>query len=345
MTFGRKPGLALALAALLIAPATPAVAKTKIRIATQAPKSTVWMKAMSDIARDVRKKTKGKVQFKFYPNGTLGDEKVVKDRIKTGELDGGLFTGIGLGLILPKVRILELPFLYRVGTDEVDKVREMIEDEVIEGFDRQGYVFLGWCEVGTAFLFSMVEARNLEELRKRRIWVWQDDPLAKAAFDVFGLNGKPLALTDVLQQLDSGGIDTVYNSPYGLIGLQWHSKVKYMSRISVGHGTGALLITKKIFERIPKPQRKVVLKICRKRCDKLTKEIKVENAKAEKELESQGVTILPLPKDELKEYDRLGAKLADDNVGKLYPAELLKKVRDKLESLRAEDKSGAAKGD
>jgi TRAP-type transport system periplasmic protein len=326
----------LALCALLALPSR-AEAKVKIRVATQAPKGTVWMKAMADIARSVKKKTKGGVDIKLYPNGTMGDEKVVKDRIKTGEVDGGLFTGTGLGLIMPKVRILELPFIYRNGTEEHNQVRELLEAEMIEGFERAGFVFMGWCEVGWGYLFSKVECPNLAALQARKCWVWQDDPMAKAAYGVFGLKGVPLALTDVLQQLDTNGIDTVYNSPYGLIGLQWHPKVKFMSRITVGHGTGALLLTKKIFKKIPKKYRKQVLKISRSRCRKLITEIEEENLSSEKELERQGMKILPIPKDELPEYERLGLKLANQMVGKLYPQELLDKV---LSYLSEQRKSG-----
>ena len=292
-----------------------AEAKTKIKVGTQAPKGTTWMKAMEDIAKKVKKVTKGKVLFKFYPNGTLGDE-----------IDGGLFTGIGLGQILPKVRILELPFLFRIGSKEHTVVRDSLEKEFIAGFDRKGYVFLGWGEVGWAYFFSKFDSPDLAALRQRKAWYWQDDPMAEAAYKVFGIKGVPLALTDVLPSLNSGMIDTVYNSPYGLIGLQWHTKVKYMSRVSVGHGTGALLITKRIFNKIPKKYRKKVLDICRKRCKKLIKEIAEENRKSEKELVSQGVKILPIAKKDMVTYDKLGSQHAKNMVGKLYSQEMLDKV-------------------
>lgn len=319
-------------AAVFAAP--PARAQVKVKVATQAPKGTLWMEAMDDIAKAVKKKTKKRVVFKFYPNGTLGDEKVVINRMKTNEIDGGLFTGIGLGQVLPKIRVLELPFIYRNGTDEHDRVRDLIEAEIIKDFDRQGYIFLGWSEVGWAYMFSKVESPDLEALQSRKCWFWQDDPLAEAAFKAYGLKGVPLALTDVLPSLNSNMIDTVYNSPYGLIGLQWHTKVKFMSRMTVGHGTGALLISKRIFKKIPKKYRDEVTKICRKRLRKLIKEIKDANLEAEKDLQSQGIKILPLPKDEVADYEARGLKVAKEMVGKLYSEEFLNKVLKAVEESR-----------
>lgn len=346
MILKNSPFVAVALAAALSFAGMTGVAeaKTTIKVGTQAPKGTAWMKAMADIAKKVKKKTKGKVVFKFFPNGTLGDEKVVINRMKTYEIDGGLFTGIGLGQIESKVRILELPFIYKVGTKEHDTIRDMLEQDIIQAFDRKGYVFLGWGEVGWAYLFSKVETPDLDGLRQRKPWYWQDDPLAQAAYGTFGLKGVPLALTDVLPSLNSGMIDTVYNSPYGLIGLQWHTKIKYMSRINVGHGTGALLISKRIFKKIPKKYRKDVLDICRKRCKKLVKEIAEENKKAEEQLKQQGVKFLPIAKKDVPTFEKLGKDLAKKMVGKLYSQELLDKVTKKLAEIRKKEAADGKSG-
>ena len=39
----------------------------------------------------------------YFTNGTMGDEKVVVEKMEMGTLHGGLFTGIGLGQILSKM--------------------------------------------------------------------------------------------------------------------------------------------------------------------------------------------------------------------------------------------------
>lgn len=331
----RNAALTLLSLALLSSAQAPGVT---IKVGTQAPKGTAWMKAMEDIARQVKKKTDGKVEFKFYPNGTLGDEKVVINRMKTNEIDGGLFTGIGLGQVLPAIRILELPFLFRAGTPEQGVIRDSLEPELIKGFEEKGFVFLGWAEVGMAYMFSKAEVTNLAGLREHQAWFWQDDPLAEQAFKTFGLKGVPLSLTDVLPSLNSGMIETVYNSPYGLIGLQWHTKVKYMSRVNVGHGTGGFIITRRAFNNIPAKYRDEVLEICRKRCRKLLDELAEENAKAEKELEAQGVKILPVAKEDEPTFEKLSKELAESMAGKLYTKETLDKVNKQLAEMRAAKK-------
>ena len=167
----------------------------EIKIATQAPKGTIWMDALDDIQAEVKKQTK--VKFVYFPGGALGDEKTIARKIQLKSLGGGLFTGIGLGEILAEVRILELPFFYD-NFEEIDKVKDKLEPTFTADFEKQGYVFLGWAEVGWAYIFSKEESKNLEDLKKRKIWLWQGDPLAEATFKEFGLSGTPLALADVL---------------------------------------------------------------------------------------------------------------------------------------------------
>jgi TRAP-type C4-dicarboxylate transport system substrate-binding protein len=292
----------------------------RIKIATQAPKGTLWMDALDDLAADIKKQTK--VEFVYFPGGAQGDEKTVARKIQLKSLGGGLFTGIGLGEILSEVRILELPFFYE-SPDEIDQVKAKLEPQLTADFEKAGYVFMGWAEVGAAFIFSKDESKNLDDLKKRKIWLWQGDPLAEATFKEFGLSGTPLALADVITSLNTGLIDAVYNSPYGLIGLQWHSHIKYMSRMSVGHGTGALLLSKKEFDKIPAKKRDKVKKIARDRLDKLTVDIRQKNEDSVKELEEHhGVKVIPIPDDEIKMYREHGANVAKAMAGKLEDGKL-----------------------
>ena len=326
--------LSLTASALLLALAPASAQDLKIRIATQAPEGTVWLDALQDIKKTVDKGTKGRVKLEYFPNGTQGDEKAVIERMENGVLHGGLFTGIGLGEILPAVRILEVPFLYE-NRAEIVAVRDALEPEFTKGFAEKGFTFLGWAEVGWAYIFSKEKAANLAGLRERKIWMWQGDPLAEKVFKAFGLSGVPLPLTDVLTSLQTGMIDSVYNSPYGLVGLQWHRPVKYMSRMNVGHGTGALLVTSKQWDKIRKSWRPRFVKVARQRLDKLLGEVESKNEETIKELQEAGTRVIPIPSEEMPTYKKLGAEVADSLCGKLWSKELLVKVRKILADLRA----------
>lgn len=301
-------GLALLLGAGLATAGDDDDEKIVIKIATQAPKGTVWMNELEAMAKEVKAKTN--VEFTFFAGGVMGDEGTIARKIQQRTVGGGLFTGIGLGELLPEVRVLELPFFYE-NVNEIDQVKKELEPDLKKDFEAKGYVFLGWAEVGWAYIFTNTESKNLEDLRKRKIWLWSGDPLAEATFKEFGLAGTPLSLADVLTSLETGMIDSVYNSPYGLIGLQWHSKVKYMSRMTVGHGTGALLIGKKEWDKIPAKKREKIATIARTHLDKLLVDIRQKNEDSIVELEKNGIKVVPIPEAEIADYKKHGAAVAE----------------------------------
>src|SRR5437868_15047903 len=81
-----------------------AYAKTRIKCAVVAPKGSTWMNILEEWDRDLKKQTNGDLSFKFYSSGSMGDEKQVLRKIRSGQLDAAAFTGVGLGDIVPEVR-------------------------------------------------------------------------------------------------------------------------------------------------------------------------------------------------------------------------------------------------
>ena len=91
--------------------------KNVIKFSTLAPEGSTWMKSLRRFSGEIKKATNGNVVFKFYPGGVSGDEKDVIRKMRIGQLHGAGFTGVGLGAILPEIRVLDLPFLFKSDQD------------------------------------------------------------------------------------------------------------------------------------------------------------------------------------------------------------------------------------
>ena len=332
---------ALALSILLAAPA--AAKDVTLKIATLAPEDTSWMNVMVDFDKEVREKSGGQVGFKFYPGGVAGDEKVVLKKMKAGQLQGGAFTGMGLGEIYPGMRILELPFLYR-SYGEVDYVKSKLDEKFRGEYQKRGYVVLGWAEAGFAHLFSNKRLMNMDDVRTSKPWVWDGDPLATAAFKAFGVNPTPLALPDVLTSLQTGLIDTVYNSPMACIGLQWLPKLKYMTAEPISDGQGAIVVQKAFFDKLSADQQKLLVELGTKHGDHLRDIARQENKDAMPTLKEKGVEVLTWAPKDLEGIFDIGSKcsdsLAGEGEGKLFTKAELEEVRGYLKEYR--EKNGAA---
>ncbi len=215
----------------------------EIKFATLAPEGSTWMKVMRQLDAELYERTGGDLGFKIYAGGVSGDEKDVLRKIRIGQLHAGGFTGVGMGEILPEVRVLDLPFLF-FNYDEVDHVIGKMEETFARRFLERGFILLGWAEVGFVHFFSKSPIHTQDDLKAHKVWMWQGDPLAQAYFRALGVPPIPLAITDVLTSLQTDLIDTVYACPLCVIALQWHTKVSYMWALPMADATGAVLMSK-----------------------------------------------------------------------------------------------------
>ena len=235
-----------------------AARKHRIKFATLAPEGSTWMNVMRDFARGVKQKTGGQVRFRIYAGGVQGDEKDVVRKMRIGQIHSAGFTGVGLGEILPETRVLELPFLF-FREEESDFVHKRVGPRLSAAFEGKGFVLLGWAEVGLVRLFSKRAIRTQDDLTHAKVWAWEGDPLVKAYFQALRITPITLSITEVLTSLQTGLIDTVYASPLAAIALQWFTRVEYMTALPISNGTGAVLISKKTFDRLS-PKQQTVLK-------------------------------------------------------------------------------------
>ena len=125
---------------------------------------------MKEYDKELREKTNGEVGFKIYAGGVLGDEKDVLRRIRIGQIQSAGFSGVGMGEILPEVRILDTPFLFR-NYKEVDHIYNKFQERFAKGFLSKNYVLLGWAEVGFVYIFAKTKTADLDEIRKLKMWV------------------------------------------------------------------------------------------------------------------------------------------------------------------------------
>ncbi|MBI5631646.1 MAG: TRAP transporter substrate-binding protein DctP [Elusimicrobia bacterium] len=337
ITFKSRLPRALFLGCLLQALAGPARAAAKhVKFATLAPEGSTWMKVMSELNAELREKTGGALALKMYPGGVSGDEKDVVKKIRINQLHAAGFTGVGLGEISPEVRVLDSPWLFQ-NVQEVDHVHKLFDPDFQAAVRKGGYRLLGWVDLGSVYLFSKKPIRGPEDMKQAKMWVWEGDPIAQAAYGAIGVSPIPLSVVDVLSSLQTGMIDAVYGPPMGVLALQWFTRTKYIYPVPMAYATGAVLISNKFFDgQLSEAEQKTLLEISAKHLKRLNQLSREENDQALKSLQKQGLVLSGKPSpDTLELYQELGKKARQELAGRLYSAQLLKKVEKSLEKLRA----------
>lgn len=320
---------------LLLLPTAHAEEAYVLKFATLAPQGSTWMNIITDWANTVEKRSQGRLKFKLYGGGVSGDEPDVLRKIRFGQLHGAAMTGHGIGYIYSPARVLEIPFLFR-NYDEVDHVRAQLMPEIREGFRRNDFELLGWMEVGFIQLFSRVPIYSIDDMKKRRIWLWQGDPLGTAFFAASGISPVPLPITEVFTSLSTGLIDTTIAPPLGAIALQWFTKTPYMTNIPVMDGIGGLIVSRKFFDALPKDLQELLRRTGEEAGARLLVETRRDNEKSLTVLKQHGVTFTNEWKDKDADIydlrDRAAATLARDGY---IPAALYEHARKSLDDYRA----------
>jgi len=323
------PALLLALGAPMSAPPGAAAADKPavvIKVATLAPEGSTWMKLMHEFDERVREATGNEVGFKFYAGGVQGDERLVLKKMRTGQLHGGGFTGNGLGVVAPELRVLESPFLFE-NDDEIDAVYREFGPEFEKALADAGYQLLGWAEVGFVHLFTKHPVRSVEDLRACKMWLWEGDPLARAFFEEAGVSPVSLAITDVYTSLQTGLVDGVYSSPYACVVLQWHTQVGAMSAAPITHATGAVIVTSSMWNKVSPASQAKIREIASDVFARLRESSRRDNREAIGSIKAAGLEIVTFPDTEMARFREIGERAALRGVGELYSRDLLDRVR------------------
>ena len=309
----------------LVAPHSVASKTVTIKIATLAPEGSAWIQTFDDLNAAVKKKTNNGVQFKIYPGGVLGDEKDMRRKMHVGQIQGAVLTSAGLSGIFNDMDVFQIPFLFD-NYDEVDYVVDKMDAFFRDGFADKGYILLGWSEAGFIRLMSTAPMSSLDDLRRAKVWTWEEAPMAEAIFDAARISAIPLSLPDVLVGLQTGLVDVVYAPPSGAISLQWFTKTKYMTDVPLMYLIGAVVIKKNVFKKLSMADQQTILELCQKHMAELKLVIRKENQEAIEVMKKHGVKLVEPSKDQIEEFKKVAAKAMNDQIGKSFS----KKTRDQV---------------
>ena len=277
------------------------------------------------MARELKKKSKGKLKLRIYYAGMAGDGESVLRKVRLGQLHAASFTSLSLGKILPDCRVLEIPFFFE-NYKQVDRVVQGLQPDFEKKLAKKGYVLTGWGEAGFIYLLTKKPVASVKDMEGKKIWAPTGDQLVKSMFLEFGLVPRYLGIESVLTQLQTGGLDAVYGPPMGAIGLQWFRQVKYYSDVKLTYATGATLFSKKRFDKLSPEHQKLVKEVFESGSKSLIKALRVENEKGLRTMKKNGLKPVKVSAGELKKLKTAAKKVQNKLAGKLYSKEILKKA-------------------
>ena len=276
-----------------------------IKIATVSPDGTFWMQEMRAGAKEIKQKTQGRVEFKFYPGGVMGSDESVLRKIRIGQLQGGAVTAGSMIAIAPDITIYELPYLFE-SLDQVDFVRSKMDDELIKDLEKNGFVSFGMAEGGFSYMMSDEPLQTVADVRNKKVWLPSNHPVGEAVFSSADISPVPLPLSDVLTGLQTSLIDTVITSPIAAIALQWHTKINYVMDEPLTYFSALLVIDKKAFNKLKDEDKEIVRSVMGDAFIRINEQNRKDNVAAKQALMNQGIKFIRLSPASAKEWRQVG---------------------------------------
>lgn len=291
-----------------------------LKLATLAPDGSAWMQVLKAAADEAQQKTGNAVQFKIYPGGVMGDERDMVRKMHIGQIHAAMLSSASLASLYSEIDVLQIPFLF-TSYPEADFVVDKMGGGFKNGLVKNGYVALGWSEAGFVYLMSTVPVDSLDQLRKAKVWIWSDSPMAKAIFGEAGVTGVPLTISDVLVGLQTGLVEVVYAPPSVAIALQWFTRIKYLTDVPLNYMLGGLVVKKDAFDKISPPHQAVVQAAFQHHMTRLKEIIRSENQEALSVMQKQGVKILTPGKSTVAEFKAISEKAMQKEDGHKFSAQ------------------------
>ena len=306
-----------------------------IKIATVAPKGSIYHRVLQETGQAYSEATGGRGRVVVYPDSLQGTESDTVRRMRVGQLDASMLTVVGLSEIDPSVAALQLmPMMFR-SWEEVDHVREALRPMLEDKLGARGFAVLFWGEAGWVQFFTKEPITLPAEFKRSRIFVWAGDNAQLALMKSLGYQPVGLPITDILPGLETGMIDTVPMPPLWALVGQFDRVTRHMLRVNWVPIVGATVIRRPTLDALSPAARDALLASSRKAGEQLRAHREVQDQESIRAMQARGLVVRPLTPELERAWRELAQEAWPLVRGSMVPAETFDRVQAVLAAYRA----------
>ena len=308
----RTKKLALALLGFItvlmyVNPAAIEAASSKnivIKIATLAPSGSPYHEIMKEMAAGWREQSDDRVTLKIYPGGVAGGEVDILRKIRIGQLHAGALSMSGLSRALPEASVLGTPMIFKT-RESLKQVQDVLAPKIEERMEKNGFVVISWAIAGWVRFFVPEAEPTIAGLKKARMHVFAGDDQILELWKTMGINAIALSGTDVLPGLQSGMVNAFFTTPVMAYASQWFAFTPYMIEMPWAPMMGAIIVSKRAWEKVPEPLRPKLKAIAQEKSLLLDKEMLHLESQAVSEMQKRGLILVKPDSQQLEQWQSL----------------------------------------
>jgi TRAP-type C4-dicarboxylate transport system substrate-binding protein len=160
--------------ALLLTAVSTSVFAREFRAADTPSEDCPTVQALHYMGSLVAERSGGRLQLKVFHSRQLGEEKETLEQTRAGAIDLNRTNVALIGTLVPAVKVLAMPFLFRSIEHQQKVLDGPIGNEILDSFEPYGFVGLAFYDSGARSIYNSVRpVRSLEDVKDLRIRVQQ----------------------------------------------------------------------------------------------------------------------------------------------------------------------------
>ncbi|NNG45513.1 MAG: TRAP transporter substrate-binding protein DctP, partial [Deltaproteobacteria bacterium] len=211
-----------------------------------------------------------------------------------------------------------------------------------ERLEEKGYVVLNWGDAGWVYFFARKPFTHPSEMKTMKLFIGAGDEHLTQLYKKAGFRPVPISVVDILPGLQTGLIDAFNATPLAALAFQWFALAPNMAKFKWAPLTGATIIDKRAWKKIPEELRPTILEVSRAASRRLQREIRNLNAEAMKAMVENGLKITNVSPSVEAEWRKIVEDIHPQIRGKIIPADVFDVVVKYRDEFRRSSDAGKA---
>ncbi|MGD8174771.1 TRAP transporter substrate-binding protein DctP [Marinimicrobium sp. ARAG 43.8] len=136
------------------------------RIATSVQKDGTAGRLIEEAVQHIEQRTQGRVRFKVFHNGLLGDQLQYLQQVQRGVIDAGLVNSAALESVIPEFGVINMPYLFR----SADEYRAVMSDPKVHqalfaSAARHHFAPLAFLSSDFRSIYTTVPVNSIDDLK------------------------------------------------------------------------------------------------------------------------------------------------------------------------------------
>jgi tripartite ATP-independent transporter DctP family solute receptor len=305
---------ALSLVALAwVGYSSQAQAQRKFTFAYDQPRSTAYGIAADIFDAKLKELSGGKMSIDQFPGAQLGQEPVMLQKIRSGDIDFVITSTANASTVAPQAGVLSLHFIFRdqkhlastIGDANVSKAfREMVKDSV------QGAQVLALMTMGMRNMYSKKEIKNVDDVKGQKVRV-QATKTEDTHFPAYGAQTVHMPFGEVYTSLQTGVVNVAENGVNVYMANKHYEVAPILSLTEHEANNNCIWVSDKTWNSLSEQERQWV------------------QAAADEVAKTEPAKALQLEADSAEKLKKMGVKVVD-GVDKSGFAKAAEPVQDQL---------------